>query len=63
MKKFEVVKVTFEAYIAVRTDIFDTTHPTLKETIHEKLRDKLEMFCQDNSFGYTEPQTFLEIQE
>ena len=63
MKKFETIKVVFEAHISVRTDIFNTTHPTLKEIIHEKLRDKLEMFCQDNSFGYTEPETFLEIQE
>jgi hypothetical protein len=31
--------------------------------INEKLKDKLEMFCTDNAYGYTEPETFLEIQE
>jgi hypothetical protein len=60
MKKFETIKVVFEAHISVRTD---ANHHTLRDIINEKLKDKLEMFCTDNAFGYTEPETFLEIQE
>ena len=63
MKQFQTVKVIFEAHISVRSDCLDTTNPTLRDMINEKLRDKLEMFCQDNAFGYAEPQTFLEIEE
>jgi hypothetical protein len=63
MKKFQTVKVIFEAHISVRTESLDQISPTLQYTINEKLRDKLEMFCQDNSFGYTEPETILEIEE
>ena len=59
MKKFETIKVIFEAHISVRTN---TSHITLKDMINEKLRDKLEMICTDNGFGYAEPETFLETE-
>ena len=60
MKKFETIKVTFSAYISVRSD---QNINVLRDQIGEKLTDKLEMFCTDNAFGLTEPVTILEIQE
>jgi len=60
MKKFQTIKITFEAYLSVRTD---TNAHAVKDMLNEKLQDKLELFCTDNAFGFTEPETTLEIQE
>jgi hypothetical protein len=60
MKKFVTLKVTFETYISVP---FDANGEKIKESISEKLSDKLEMYCTDNGFAFTEHQTTLEIQE
>jgi hypothetical protein len=60
MKKFETIKVTFTAYISVRSS---QNINVLRDQLSEKLTDKLEMYCTDNAFGLTEPVTILEIQE
>jgi hypothetical protein len=60
MKKFQTIKVTFSAYISVRSD---QNINVLRDQIGEKLTDKLEMFCTDNAFGLTESQITLETQE
>ena len=60
MKKFETIKVTFTAYISVRSD---QNINVLRDQIGEKLTDKLEMFCTDSAFGFTEPKLILEEQE
>jgi len=57
MKKFQTVKVTFEAYIAVTSN---TNMEALKETLYTKLSDKMEMYCTDNAFGLTENSITLE---
>ena len=59
MKKFEVVKVTFEAYIAVNAKI---ALVDVENHLQEKLTDKLEMYCTDNAFGLSDCQVTLEAQ-
>ena len=59
MKKFQTVKVTFEAYIAVTSN---TNMEALQETLYTKLADKMEMYCTDNAFGLTENSITLEPQ-
>ena len=60
MKKFELVKVTFEAYIAVaKVPLLD-----VQEQLQHKLSDKIEMYCADNAFGLSDCKvTLSEIQE
>lgn len=60
MKKFEIVKVTFEAYIAV-----DAKKPLVdvQTNLYEKLTDKMEMYCTDNAFGLSECKVTWEVQE
>ena len=57
MKKFQTIKVTFEAYIAVTSN---TNMEALQETLYTKLADKMEMYCTDNAFGLTENRITLE---
>ena len=59
MKKFDTVKVTFETYISVPCD---ADGEKLRQSIFEKLSDKMEMFCTDNAFGLTESQITLELE-
>jgi hypothetical protein len=58
MKKFEVVKVTFEAYIAVNAQ---SSIQAVEDQLKQKLSDKLEMYCTDNAFGLSDCQITLEI--
>lgn len=58
MKKFEIVKVTFEGYIAINRDL-----QTVRDELYTKLDDKIVMYCTDNAFGLTETKINLEIQE
>jgi len=59
MKKFDTIKVTFETYISLPSG---ADGQTLKDAIFEKLSDKMEMFCTDNAFGFTEPKLILELE-
>ena len=60
MKKFETIKVTFEAYISVNT--FEDME-TIRDALLTKLADKMEMYCTDNTFGLTDTKIILETQE
>jgi hypothetical protein len=57
MKKFEIVKMTFEAHIAVNAKI---ALVDVENSLQEKLTDKLEMYCTDNAFGLSDCQVTLE---
>lgn len=59
MKKFEVVKVTFEAYIAVNAKV---PLVDVENHLNEQLFDKLEMYCTDHAFGLSDCQITLEIE-
>jgi hypothetical protein len=59
MKKFEIVKVTLEAHIAVaKMSLMD-----VESQLQEKLTDKIELYCTDNAFGLSECKVTLEIEE
>ena len=58
MKRFEIVKVTFEGYIAINRDL-----QTVQEELYSKLDDKIVMYCSDNAFGLTDTKITLETQE
>ena len=60
MKKFQTVKVNFEAYIAVSSN---TNMEALKEALYTKLADKIEMYCTDNAFGLSDCEVTLERQQ
>ena len=60
MKKFETIKVTFEAYIAVSSN---TNMEAIRDALYTKLADKMEMYCTDNAFGLTDTKITLETQE
>ena len=60
MKKFEVVKVTFEAHIAVNAKV---PLVDVENYLQEKLTDRMEMYCTDNAFGLSDCKVTLEIQE
>jgi len=61
MKKFEIVKVTFEAYIAVNAKV---PLVDVESHLYQKLSDKIEMYCADNGFGLSdECKVTLEIEQ
>ena len=61
MKKFELVKVTFEAYIAVNAKVHLME---VENYLQEKLTDKMELYCTDNAFGLSDCKvTLSEIYE
>ena len=57
MKRFEIVKVTFEGYIAINRDL-----QTVQEELYSKLDDKIVMYCTDNAFGLSDCEVTLEAQ-
>lgn len=59
MKKFDLVKVTFEAHIAVNAKV-----PLIdvENYLQEKLTDRIEMYCTDHAFGLSDCQITLEIE-
>jgi hypothetical protein len=59
MKKFETIKVIFEAHIAVaNVPLID-----VESQLQQKLSDKIEMYCTDNAFGLSDCKVTLEIEE
>jgi hypothetical protein len=60
MKKFETMKVTFEAYISVNT--FEDME-AIREALYVKLADKMEMYCTDKAFGLTDCKITLETEQ
>lgn len=60
MKKFEVVKVTFEAYIAVNAKV---PLSDVENHLNEQFFDKIEMYCTDHAFGLSDYRITLETEQ